>query len=186
MLENCVPQLKHIELEHKDDNVKIIIRENLFYAPQYLISKIKDMINSLIFLRSIITFQTIQNNFMLTTNENFELEKIAQKFSCQIDRIDIENNNEIIKLPKTQGTSTIKLISKLVIQQSNQFLNTQTIFKRLSTSNDHSAIEIHKTIHSKIPIVSYIQKKLFFFSISILLGRCNDYFITYGCSYRTN
>jgi hypothetical protein len=154
-LDNCVRQLKNIELEHKDDNVKIQIRENLFYAPQYLTSKIKQLINTLIFQTATIIFQCIENACMLTTNENLKLEQITRKYNCQIEKVDIQTKNEIVKLPKARTTSTTQSTSKFIIQESNRFVTTLTMLKRLSTSI--GGIEIHKTNNSTAPTVSSLK-----------------------------
>ncbi|CAF0948020.1 unnamed protein product [Rotaria sordida] len=151
LLDNCVHQLKNIELKYKDDNVKIQIRENLFYAPQYLASKIKQLINALVFQTATIIFQCIENACMMTTNEHLEIETIARKYNCQIDRIDVQTKNEVIKLPKARRTSTIKSTSIFIIQQSNRFIAALNMLKRLSTST--GGIEIHKTTDLTAPPV---------------------------------
>ncbi|CAF3536741.1 unnamed protein product [Rotaria sordida] len=155
LLDNCVHQLKNIELKYKDDNVKIQIRENLFYAPQYLASKIKQLINALVFQTATIIFQCIENACMMTTNEHLEIETIARKYNCQIDRIDVQTKNEVIKLPKARRTSTIKSTSIFIIQQSNRFIAALNMLKRLSTST--GGIEIHKTTDLTAPPVSSLK-----------------------------
>ncbi|CAF2815559.1 unnamed protein product [Rotaria sp. Silwood2] len=43
LLDNYVHEIKNLEIDNKDDNVKIQIRENIIIAPQYLIMKIKQV-----------------------------------------------------------------------------------------------------------------------------------------------
>jgi hypothetical protein len=74
--------LKNIELQYKDDNVKVNIRGNHFSAPHYLIIKIKKLINNLVYQAFSPTFQCIENNYSLTTDENSQLEQIARQFKC--------------------------------------------------------------------------------------------------------
>ncbi|CAF2477111.1 unnamed protein product [Rotaria sp. Silwood2] len=151
LLDNCVHQLKNIELEYKDDNVKIQIRENLFHAPQYLASKIKQLINALVFQTATIIFQCIANAGKMITNEHLEIEQIARKYNCQIDRIGVQTKNEIVKLPKARTTSTIKSTSTFIIQESNRFIDALPMLKRLSTST--GGIEILKTKDLTTPLV---------------------------------
>ncbi|CAF2898789.1 unnamed protein product [Rotaria sp. Silwood2] len=152
LLDNCVHQLKNIELEYKDDNVKIQIRENLFHAPQYLASKIKQLINALVFQTATIIFQCIANAGKMITNEHLEIEQIARKYNCQIDRIGVQTKNEIVKLPKARTTSTIKSTSTFIIQESNRFIDALPMLKRLSTST--GGIEILKTKDLTTPLVT--------------------------------
>ncbi|CAF1250141.1 unnamed protein product [Rotaria magnacalcarata] len=146
LLENCIPQLNTIELEHRNDNVKIQIRENVYYAPQYLTSKVKKMINELIFYTATISFQCIENACTVTTSEQLDLEQITRKHNCQMDRINLQSRNELIHLPKARTISTIKSTSPSIIQESNQFITKLMTLNRIVTSSD--GIEIHKTQHS--------------------------------------
>ncbi|CAM4934412.1 unnamed protein product [Rotaria socialis] len=143
LLENCILQLNSIELEHRNDNVKIQIRENVYYAPQYLTSKIKKMINALIFHTATISFQCIENACTVTTSEQLDLEQITRKHNCQMDRIDLQSTNELIQLPKARTISTIKSTSPSIIQESNQFITKLMTLNRIVTSS--CGIEIHKT-----------------------------------------
>ncbi|CAF0883368.1 unnamed protein product [Rotaria sordida] len=87
----------------------------------------------------------------MTTNEHLEIETITRKYNCQIDRIDVQTKNEVIKLPKARRTSTIKSTSTFIIQQSNRFIAALKMLKRLSIST--GGIEIHKTTDLTAPPV---------------------------------
>ncbi|CAF3486533.1 unnamed protein product [Rotaria sp. Silwood1] len=152
LLDNYVHQLKNIELEYKDDNVKIQIRENLFHAPQYLSSKIKQLINALVFQTATISFQCLENACTMTVNEHLKIEQIARKYNCQIDKINVQTNNELVKLPKTRITSTIKSTSTFIIDESNRFIASVQMLNRLSIST--GGIEILKTKDLIIPPVN--------------------------------
>ncbi|CAF3767822.1 unnamed protein product [Rotaria sordida] len=141
LLDNCVHQLENIEHEYKDDNVKIRIRENQLYVPHYLKIKIQQRINNLIDQQYPITFQYIGNDSILTNNEKLQLEEIAGRFKCQIDKIDLQTKKEIITLPKITNTSTSKSTPKLIIKQSKEFYYSLSISKKTLISN--STIELH-------------------------------------------
>ncbi|CAF3581457.1 unnamed protein product [Rotaria sp. Silwood1] len=141
LLDNCIHQLENIELEYKDDNVKIKIRENQLYAPDYLKIKIQQRIYNLIDQQYPITFQYITNNSILTNDEKLQLEEIAQQFHCQINKIDLQTKKELVTLPKITNTSTSKSTSKFIIKQSKEFYYSLSILKKTLISN--STIELH-------------------------------------------
>ncbi|CAF1193584.1 unnamed protein product [Adineta steineri] len=149
LLADCVDEIKKIEFEHRDDNVKIQIRENVIYAPKYLTQKIQQLIKSLIVATTSITFRCIGNSCLFNTKKQLELEHVARKTNCQIDRIGIQTENELLKLPKARTTLTIQSTSKYIIEESNRFLSTLTMVKKLPISN--GAIEICQGQISLVP-----------------------------------
>lgn len=131
--------MKSIESDYKDDNVKIQIRENLIIAPQYLIMKMKQLIQSMIFQTANLNFQHIENAFTLTEQDQLQLKVLAQNYNCVIDKIGIETKQQPILLPVGRNAST----SKHIIEESNQFFSSLSIQRKLSISNN--TIEIFKT-----------------------------------------
>jgi hypothetical protein len=131
--------LRNIELEHKDDDVKIQIRENSIVAPQYLIMKIKHLIQSMTFQSTTLIFQYIENALTITEKNHLELNQLTQNYNCEIDKIDIHTKREPIILPKGKNASA----SKFIIKQSDQFYSSLTIPKKVSISNH--TIEIHRS-----------------------------------------
>ncbi len=141
--------MKNIELDFKDDHIKLQIREDSITAPQYLINKIKQLIQSMIFQTTSLIFQYLENALIYSDKVLQQLNTTAKNFNCEIDKIDIETNKEAILLPKRQNTST----SKYIIKQSEQFYSSLSIPKKLLISN-HS-IEIHKSCD--LPVSLMIQ-----------------------------
>ncbi len=131
--------MKNLELDYKEDNVKIQIRENSIDAPQYLIMKMKELIQSMICQTITLTFQYIPNAFTLTEKDYLQLKVLAKNSNCEIDKIDIETKKKIFLLPKGKIISTSKYIEK----ESNQFYSSLSIPRILLISNN--TIEIHKS-----------------------------------------
>ncbi len=131
--------MRKIELDYKDDNVKIQIRENLIIAPHYLIIKMKQLIQSMICQTTTLIFRYIQNAFLLTEKDNLQLKVLAKNYNCEIDKIDTETKKELILLPNGKNVST----SKYIINESNQFYSSLSIPRILLISNN--TIEIHKS-----------------------------------------
>ncbi|CAF2676114.1 unnamed protein product [Rotaria sp. Silwood2] len=146
LLDNYVHEIKNLEIDNKDDNVKIQIRENIIIAPQYLIMKIKQLIQSMVFQTIILTFRYIKNAFILTEKDDLKLKSLAQNYNCEINKIDIETKKELIILPKGKNIST----SKYIINESNQFYSSLSIWRKLSISNN--IIEIHKSYDLTVDI----------------------------------
>jgi hypothetical protein len=159
--------LKNIELDYKDDNVKIQIRENSIDAPQYLIMKIKQLIKSMICQTTTLTFQYIPNAFTLTEKDYLQLKVLAKNYNCEIDKIDTETKKELFLLPKGKITSTSKYIEK----ESKQFYSSLSIPRILLISNN--TIEIHKsndlTVSLLIEFVYFIINFLFLSRLILLL-----------------
>ncbi|CAF3728572.1 unnamed protein product [Rotaria sp. Silwood1] len=146
LLDNYVHEIKNLEIDYNDDNVKIQIRENIIIAPQYLIKKIKQLIQSMIFQTSILIFQYIKNAFILTEKDHLKLKTFAQNYHCEINKIDIETKKDLIILPKGKNVST----SKYITNESNQFYSTLSMWRKLSISNN--TIEIHKSYDLTVDI----------------------------------
>lgn len=128
-----------IELDSPHDHVKIDIHGDVIHAPQYLIGKIKELIQSMTNQRRILRFSYIPNGFVLTENDRVQLEIITQHYNCQIEQIQTETEKELIVLPKGKDISTSKYLKK----ESNQFQSSFPISKSLPVLN-HS-IEIHQS-----------------------------------------
>ncbi|CAF4255680.1 unnamed protein product [Rotaria sp. Silwood2] len=176
IMNHCLHQLRNVELEYKDDNVRINIRQNSFDAPQYLTRKIEHLIHELAFQATMIVFQCLDNAHTLITDQKSQLTMIAQRYNCQIDFIDVKVQNEIITLPKSINSSTIELTPKYLIEQSNQFYSSIGILKKISISNFE--IEIHRTENNQLPKVSIISSLsyLSFFPRTTILDRYSNYF----------
>ena len=138
-MDSYVHELKNIELDYKDDNVKIEIHANLITAPQYLIMKIKKLIQSMIFQTVTLRFQCIRNACTLTEQDHSQLKVLAENYNCEIDKICIETRKELVILPKGKD----KLSSKYITKESNQFYSSLSFWRKLSISN--STIEIHQS-----------------------------------------
>jgi len=139
--------LKNIELDYKDDNVKIHIRENSITAPQYLLMKMKQLIQSMIFQTATLNFQYIENAFILTEKDHLQLKVLGQNYNCEIDKIDSKTKKELILLPKGKFSST----SKHIIKESNRFYSSLSIPRKLSISNN--TIEIHRTYDLTVSLI---------------------------------
>ncbi|CAF0983783.1 unnamed protein product [Rotaria sordida] len=146
LLDNYVHEIKNLEIDYKDDNIKIKIRENIIIAPQYLIIKIKQLIQSKIFQTITLIFRYIKNAFILTEKDHLKLTTLAQNYHCEINKIDTATKKELIILPKGKNTTT----SKYIMNQSNQFYSSLSIWKKLSISNN--TIEIHTSYDSTVDI----------------------------------
>ena len=128
-----------IEWDFPDDQVIIDIREDVIHAPQYLIIKIKELIQSMTNQRRILRFSYIPNGFQLTENDRVELEIITHHYNCQIEQIQTETTKELIDLPKRKNIPTSKYLNK----ESSQFQSSFPISKSLSILNH--TIEIHQS-----------------------------------------
>lgn len=148
MLDNCLEELKDIENEYKDDNVKIRIRQKEFNAPQYLIEKIKEKISELMFLLATSQFKKIGNSFILTNEQIKQLNQIARGNKCRIEKIDTKTEREVYSIPKTLSQSSNT--STFIIEQSNEFCSSLSM-RKISVLN--GSIEIYLTNQSTtIPV----------------------------------
>jgi hypothetical protein len=147
-LDNHVPELKHIELDYKDDNVKLQIRANAITAPQYLIMKMKHLIQSMIFQATSLIFEYIENAFIYPEKVLLQLNSVAQKYNCEIDEMATETKKEAVVLPRRQNAST----SNYIIKQSDQFVSSVSIPRKLSVSNN--TIEIHKSYDLPVSLIN--------------------------------
>lgn len=124
----------------------------MLYTPQYLVSKLKRTINNLVLQTATMVFKFIANNSMMPRNSNVELRNIAEKYNCQFDGFDVETKNEIIKLPQTSETATIKLTSSFIVNESYKFVNELKVLQRLTIGTGR--IELHRLEDSTAPSVS--------------------------------
>lgn len=128
-----------IELNSPNDLIKIDIHGDAIHAPQYLIVKIKELIQSMTNQQRILRFSYIPNAFVFTENDRVQLEIITHHYNCQIEQIQTETTKELIVLPKGKNIPTSKYINK----ESNQFQSSFPISKSLSVVNH--TIEIHQS-----------------------------------------
>lgn len=156
--------MKNIELDYKDDNVKLQIHGDLIHAPQYLIMKMKQLIQSMICQTTIVIFQYIQNAFILTEKDYLQLKVLAQNYNCEIDKIDTETKKELILLPTGKNAST----SNYIIKESSQFYSSLSIPRILLISNN--TIEIHKSYDLTVSLlIHFFIYFSFFFKIDITI-----------------
>ncbi|UJR07650.1 hypothetical protein I4U23_011938 [Adineta vaga] len=150
LLDNCISQLKQIELDYKDDNVHIQIHSNLLTAPQYLIVKIKQLIQSLLFHTTTLTFRYIENGITLTEHDQLQLKTIGQNHNCQLDHIDTQTEKEIILLPKSKDTPT----SKYIMKKSEEFYTSLTPVWKLSVETNTIELRPASNPTSDITVIS--------------------------------
>ncbi|CAF3924690.1 unnamed protein product [Rotaria magnacalcarata] len=153
LLDNYAHQLKSIELEYNDYNVKIHLRENRLYVPDHLKNKILQRITNLIDSQHPITFQCIGSNYIITNDEKLQMEIIARQFKCEIDKIEYQTNIELVTLPKSTNTYMLPSVPKFIINKSKEFHSSLSILKKLSISN--STIELHFANDSTAPTADF-------------------------------
>ncbi|UJR11256.1 hypothetical protein I4U23_015438 [Adineta vaga] len=140
LIDNCLQQLADIENHYVNDNVKIRLQQKEFYAPQYLIEKIKEEINELICETVICTIKTIDNSALLSDENKAQLDRISTQYSCRIERVVSKTELQIFRIPKAVSNATSP-ISNTMLEQSNQFCSSLSL-RAISTSN--ISIQIHK------------------------------------------
>ncbi|CAF3537312.1 unnamed protein product [Rotaria socialis] len=153
LLDNYVHQLKNIELEYNDYDVKIHLRENRLYVPDHLKSKILQRITNLIDSQHPITFQCIGSNYIITNDEKLQMEIIARQFKCEIYKIEYQSNIQLVTLPKSTNTYTLSSVPKFIINKSKEFHSSLSILEKLSISN--STIELHFAHDSTAPTTDF-------------------------------
>ena len=131
-------------MSYPNDHVKIEIREDVIHAPQYLIMKIKELVQSMTNQRRILRFSCVPNGLRLTDNDRLQVEILAQHQNCQIEQIETTMTKELIVLPKGKNSTTSKYLSK----ESNQFQSAFPISKSLSLSQH--TIEIHQSYDQSV------------------------------------
>ncbi|CAM4863546.1 unnamed protein product [Rotaria socialis] len=146
LVDNYMHELKNVEFNYKDDNLKINIRENIITAPQYLIMKIKQLVQSMISPTITLIYRHIKNSCTFTEKDHSKLKNLAESYFCEIDKINIETKKELLLLPKGQAKST----SKFIIKESSQFYSSLSIWRKLAVSNH--TIEIHKSYYFKVDV----------------------------------
>ncbi|CAF1159377.1 unnamed protein product [Rotaria sordida] len=157
LLENSIEQLKDIEDEHKDDCVKIRIRETEFSAPQYLIDKIHEKIKQLMIQPVIFQYKGIGNSVQLTDDDIKKVHHIAEYNYCRIEKIESKVEMKVYSIPK--ASSQLTNISSSIIQQSNEFISSLSM-RKISVLN--GSIEIYltdqtRTIPRDVTIISSPQ-----------------------------
>ena len=120
-----------------DHAVQISIREDVIHVPQYLISKIRQSILSMIYQTSTLSFEYIQHAFLFTETDQLQLQALARNYACEIDRMNTATKKELIDLPKGKITTASTYITK----ESNQFYSSLAIPRILYISTN--TIEIH-------------------------------------------
>ncbi|CAF1601334.1 unnamed protein product, partial [Didymodactylos carnosus] len=138
LMDECSQKLKEIEIQYKHDNVKLGIRQNEFQAPVYLIDKIKESINKMIFETFTVTFETISH--VPSSEEISDLKQLAQQHNCHVDKIDTKTEIKVLSIPKGLAAAS-HLVSKLTIEQSNAFCSSTLVFRKASVST--ASIKIH-------------------------------------------
>lgn len=136
MLDECSEKLRDIEHQYKDDNVKFCVRQNEFQAPEFLIRKMKELINQMIFD----TF-TIEFNGTLTDTEESELKHLALINNFQTINIEAKPKTKICSIPKAVTQNPISNLSKFIKEQSTIILSSESIFYKKSVLQ--ASIEIH-------------------------------------------
>ena len=140
MLDNCREQIQDIENEYTDDHVKIRIRSKEFSAPQYLIDKVKQKLNDLIFYSTVCRFRKMGNTITLTDDDRTQINQIARRNYCRIEKIDSQTDWIVCSIP--QAFSSSAATSKLAIQRSNELCSSLSM-KKISILQ--SSIEIYLT-----------------------------------------
>jgi len=140
--------LKEIENDYKDDNVQIRIRLKEFYAPQYLIDKIKQDVYELISQTTICIIQKIGNSIPSMDEHITKLNEIARRYYCNIEKVDTKIEMQVHSVPKALEKTAVS--SKQMIEQSNAFCSSMHI-RKISVLN--GSIELHTDDHSRSPSV---------------------------------
>jgi hypothetical protein len=140
--------LKDLERQYSDDSVIIRIRQKEFYAPQYLIDKIKQQINAFICLTAVCVVQKIGDHIFLTDQNNAQLTQIVKKYGCRIEKIDSKTEIQTFQIPKALNETSVT--SSITIEQSNEFCSLLSV-RKFSVSN--GSVEIHQADRSMCLIV---------------------------------
>ena len=143
MLDECSQQLRDIESQYKDNEVKLNILQNQFQAPEYLVGKMKILINQMIFETFKVKFDRIETETSqsLTEKEKLDLQQVALINNCQITKIDSKSTTRICLVPKALTTTTISRPSQFIIEQSTLLCSSASTFQMASILN--ASIELH-------------------------------------------
>jgi hypothetical protein len=143
-VDNCLQKLKDIESDYADDSVQIRIRQKEFYAPQYLIEKIQQHINELIYQTAVCVIQKIGYSISSIKNEMIaQLNQIAKRHYCRIEKTVSKIEMQVHPVPKALAKTS--LTSKNIVEQSNAFCSLWSV-KKISVLS--GSIEIHTAAHS--------------------------------------
>ncbi len=140
-MDNCSQNLHEIEAQYKDHNIKLNIRQNEFQAPEYLVEKIKKMINRMIFEIFTLTFDRIEtktSSQSLTAKEQAHLEYEILMNNCRIEKMEFISKRKSYSIPKAVAISKP---SKHITEQSKILSSSEFAFQKMSILN--ASIEIH-------------------------------------------
>ncbi len=160
-MDNCLRELKDIENDYADDNVEIRIRQKEFYAPQYLIEKIKQHVNDLINQNAVCVIQKIGHSTSSIDEEMIvQLNQIARRHYCRIEKTESKIEMQVHSVPKALAKTSLS--SKNTIEQSNLFCSSLSV-RKISILN--GSIEIHTAAH---PTSLLVRESVFLSGIYIL------------------
>lgn len=139
--------------------MKINIHEDVIHAPQYLIIKIKEFVQSMTNQRRILRFSCIPNGMRVTDHDRLQVQILAQHHNCQIEQIQTTMTKELIVLPKGKNSITSKYLNK----ESNQFQSAFPMSKSLAVSQH--TIEIHQSYDQSVCSIKRFFHQLICFSL---------------------
>ena len=145
---HCSHELRKVELDYIDGDVKIDIQKDLFIAPQHLIGTIKKSIQSMVHKNATLTVKSLSNTPLLTDKNHSQLRSLAQSYKCDIAAIHIATKNEPIALPMRD---TVPL-SKYLLKQSEEFHSSLSVRKVISVSGN--TIEVQKSDDFEVRFIS--------------------------------
>ena len=138
LLENCLEQIQEIQNAYKDDNVEIRLRQKQINAPRYLMDTIKKKLSELLCYSTTFQFFSIGSVIALTDEQHEQLNQIARKNYCRIEKIDRQTDWIVCSIPKALSFTVPK--SNLLIERSNELCSSITM-KKMAISR--STIEIY-------------------------------------------
>jgi hypothetical protein len=128
----CFKELHDIEGEFRTDGIELRLRQNHFYAPQYLKNETESRLVNLLSNLKTKTSKSAELYYNITDKLCLFIKTLAQQNHCCCE-IKVKTKLKSYQIPRaTENTSAT---SKSIIEQSNLFCSSSLVFCQAKLSN---------------------------------------------------
>ncbi|CAF3683782.1 unnamed protein product [Rotaria sp. Silwood1] len=146
----CSEELHNIEREFPNDYIKLHVRQNQFYAPEYLKNEIQNSIINLLSNLQMITFKSKELYYDIADKLCSNIKNIAQQNRCYCE-LKLKKKLKSYQIPKSNQNTSI--ISKSFIEQSNLFCSSPFVYCQTKLTNGTIEVLMGDIALQKVDII---------------------------------
>ncbi|CAF2676130.1 unnamed protein product [Rotaria sp. Silwood2] len=146
----CTEELHNIEREFPNDYIKLNIRQNQFYASQYLKNEIQNSIINLLSNLQTTTLKSIELYYDIADKLYLNIKNIAQQNRCYCE-LKLKKKLKSYQIPKSNQNTSI--ILKSFIEQSNLFCSSPFVFCQTKLTNGSIDVLMGDIALQKVDII---------------------------------